>query len=112
MLASEAVLQLREKYPQIQLILVLPFYNQYQYESGWTDKEIAEYHYLASAADKTVYLQEKYSKGCYYKRNRFLVDYSTVCIAYQRKNSGGTAYTTRYAMEHGVPIINCVQNTM
>jgi hypothetical protein len=30
-------------------------------------------------------------------RNRFMVDNSNLCIAYLRKNIGGTAYTVHYS---------------
>ena len=56
-------------------------------------------------ASKAVYLQQAYSSGCYYKRDRRLVDFSSVCIAYQYKATGGTAYTTRYAQNRGLRII-------
>lgn len=34
-----------------------------------------------------------------------MVDFSSVCIAYQYKATGGTAYTTRYAQNRGLRII-------
>ncbi len=107
-LAGETVLKLKEKYPHIHLILVLPFINQYEHESGWTAEEIEKYHYLKKHASKVVHLQKKYSSGCYYRRNRHLIDHSSLCISYQYKNAGGTAYTTRYASQKGILIINCI----
>lgn len=107
-LAGETVMKLKEKYPHIHLILVLPFINQYEHESGWTDEEIEKYHYLKKHASKVVHLQVKYSTGCYYRRNRHLVDHSSLCIAYQYKNTGGTAYTVKYAKSNNVQVINCI----
>lgn len=43
-LASRVILRLQETYPLVRLVLVLPFWNQYRQETGWTEKEIAEYH--------------------------------------------------------------------
>lgn len=106
-LAARTVLRLKEKYPHIHLILVLPFSNQYKHESGWSDVEIEEYHFLKGKASKVVHLQEKYSSGCYYRRNKHLVNHSSLCICYQYKNSGGTAYTTNYAKQQSLEIINC-----
>ena len=105
-LAGSIVLNLKKKYPFIHLILVLPFVNQYEHESGWIPKEIEQYQYLKKHASKVVHLQEHYSSGCYYRRNRHLVDHSSLCISYQYKNSGGTAYTTRYAESKNIPVIN------
>lgn len=106
-LASRVILRLQEKYPLVRLVLVLPFWNQYQHETGWTEEDIAEYHHLKAAASEVIHLQQNYSRGCYYKRNRYLVNASSVCVSYQRSSSGGTAYTVRYASEKGLQIINC-----
>lgn len=105
-LAGSVVLALKKKYPHIHLILVLPFVNQYEHEAGWSTEEIKLYQYLKKHASKVVHLQEHYSNGCYYRRNRHLVDNSSLCIAYQYKNTGGTAYTTRYAESKNIPVIN------
>lgn len=106
MAASEIVLELRELHPHINLILVLPFVNQYTHEKGWAMQEIERYHALEEQAQEVIHLQENYSTGCYYRRNRYMVDSSSVCICYQYKDSGGTAYTTKYARGKEVKIIN------
>lgn len=56
-LASRIILQLQEKYPLVRLVLVLPFWNQYQHETGWTEEDIAEYHHLKAAASEVIHLQ-------------------------------------------------------
>lgn len=104
-LAADVVLALKAKYPHIHLILVLPFYKQYDHEKNWTAAEIAQHEKHKKMASKVVYTQEVYSSGCYYKRNRHLVAFSSVCISYQYKSTGGTAYTTKYAHDIGVKII-------
>ena len=109
-LASEVVLKLKEKYPDIHLILVLPFINQYEKEKGWSREEIYKYKNIKEKASKIVYTQKTYSSGCYFKRNRHLVDFSSVCICYMHKMSGGTAYTVWYAISKGLIIINCLNS--
>lgn len=104
-LAAEVVLALKAKYPHIHLILVLPFYKQYEHEKNWKTAEIAQHEKHKKMASKVVYTQEVYNSGCYYKRNRHLVAFSSVCIAYQYKSTGGTAYTTKYARDKDVKII-------
>lgn len=105
-LAAGAVLQLREKYPHIRLILLLPFYDQFLQEGGWTEEEIRQYRFQREQADEVIHLEQEYSRGCYYRRNRMLVDRSSVCLCYQYKNTGGTAYTTEYAEQHGLVVTN------
>lgn len=102
-LAAQAVLSLREECPGIRLILVLPCPSQ---TKGWKPEDAAEYERIKSQADKVVYTSQEYTQGCMYKRNRHLVDHSGVCVCYLTKDSGGTAYTVRYARTHGLEIIN------
>ena len=40
------------------------------------------------------------------KRNRYLVDNSSLCICYLTRQTGGTAYTVRYAESKGVTVLN------
>lgn len=105
LMAADTVLELKKKYPHIHLILVLPFENQYQHETGWSIEEIKKYHYHKSVASKVVHENAVYERGIYYKRNQHLVDFSSVCIAYQYKSTGGTAYTTNYAKKQGLQIL-------
>lgn len=102
-LAAQVVLRLRERYPQIQLILVLPCLNQTR---GWQQADVDIYEELKRRADKVTYTSESYFRGCMQKRNRHLVDNSSACICYLTKPTGGTAYTVNYASEHGLTIIN------
>lgn len=105
-LASEVVLKLKVAYPQVHLILVLPFYEQYRHEGNWTRAEIVQYHRLKERASKVVVLADGYTSGIYYRRNRHLVDNSSVCVAYMTRANSGTSYTVNYAKEKGLEIIN------
>lgn len=102
-LAAQTVLKLKQKYPDIKLILVLPCLTQTR---GWPAGDVEEYERIKTQADKVVYTSQEYFKGCMHKRNRHLVDSSSVCICYLIKNSGGTAYTANYAKGQGVKMIN------
>ena len=105
-LASEAVLTLQARYPQINLVLMLPFYNQYRFERGWSEAEIEQYHMFQEKAAQTTILSSDYCGGMYHQRNRLLVDASSVCIAYKIRDKSGTGYTVRYAQEEDLRIIN------
>lgn len=104
-LATQVVLRLRERYPQIRLILVLPCLNQTR---SWQQADVDIYEELKRRADKVTYTSESYFRGCMQKRNRHLVDNSSVCICYLTKPTGGTAYTVDYARRRGLRIINIV----
>lgn len=102
-LAAQTVIELREKYPYIKLILVLPCKSQ---TKGWKLVDIEIYERIKSLADKVVYTSDKYYKGCMQKRNRHLVDYSSLCICYLTEKTGGTAYTVNYAKTMGLSVVN------
>ena len=92
-LAAQAVLRLR----------VLPCLNRTR---GWPQENIDTYEEIKRCADKVTYTSEHYFRGCMQKRNRHLVDNSSVCICYLTKPTGGTAYTVNYARRMGLRIIN------
>ena len=107
--AAYAVLKLKEKYPYIKLILVLPCRNQTAF---WQRKDQKSYESLKKRADKIVYTENLYCNGCMQKRNRHLVENSSVLVCYLKKSSGGTAYTLRYAKEKGLKIINVAHSCL
>lgn len=88
------------------MILVLPCLNQTR---GWPQADIDTYEEIKRCADKVTCTSEHYFRGCMQKRNRHLVDNSSVCICYLTKPTGGTAYTVDYARRMGLRIINIVE---
>ncbi len=102
-LAALSVLSLKEKYPQAKLILALPCVTQ---TNGWSTEDILVYEQIKQHADQVVYVSQKYTRGCMFKRNRYLVDHSSVCVAFLTENKGGTAYTAEYARQKGLQVIN------
>ena len=105
-IAAQTVIRLRESCPGMKLILVLPCLTQTR---GWRPENVTEYERIKAQADKVVYTAQQYTPGCMHKRNRHLVDNSSVCVCYLNRESGGTAYTVRYAKEKGLEIVNLVQ---
>ena len=106
-LATRTVLRLKGRYPHIKLILVFPCQAQTR---GWPAADVQEYERVKSLVDKVVYTSQEYIKGCMHKRNRHLVDHSSVCVCYLTKKDGGTAYTVNYAERQGLEIINLAQH--
>ena len=102
-LAAKTVIKLRNTYPQIKLILVLPCTDQTR---CWPQKNKTEYKNIIYNADKVRILSEHYYNGCMQASNRFLVDNSSICVCYLRQEHGGTAYTVKYAEKNGKTIIN------
>ena len=105
-MAEQAVLSLKEEYPQIKLILVLPCKSQ---ANAWSTEDKEVYMEIIRKADKVVYTSQEYFRGCMQKRNRHLVDFSSVCVCYLTKGTGGSAYTVRYAIFKGLSIENVAE---
>lgn len=101
--AAETVLSLRVKYPDIKLILVLPCLSL---TYMWTKNDIRIYEKIKKQADKVVHISKEYTNDCMYRRNRHLINCSSVCVCYKTKETGGTAFTVNYAKEKGLQIIN------
>lgn len=105
-LAAQMVLMVKGTLPQIQLLLVLPCKTQDKYWSK-VDQEI--YREILARADRVVFVSETYTQGCMQKRNRLLVEGSSVCVCYCTKKQGGTFYTVRYARQKGLDLINLAE---
>ena len=105
-LAAETVLKLKRKNPYIKLILVLPCFAQ---TKGWNKSDIDRYNHIKTQANKTVYTSKEYTSDCMLKRNRHLVNHSSLCICYLLRNSGGTAYTVDYAIRNNLKIENIAE---
>ena len=102
LMSANVVVELKKKYPQIRLIMVLPCPKQTR---NWNFQNKSEYKRILESADKIKLLSDKYSEGCMLTRNRHLVDNSLYVICYKRKNKGGTAYTVDYAKRNNKVII-------
>lgn len=103
-IVAEMLFRLREReYPWIKIILVYPFDG---FISRWSDSQQATYTRLLPLYNKRVCVCKSASREAYLARDRHLVDYSSACIAYCTRQTGGTAYTIRYAAARGVPVFN------
>ena len=105
-LASEAVIERRAVYPDIRLVIVMPHREQAR---RWSAEERARHEQIKSSADKVICLAEHYYRGCMQRRNRYMVDRSSICICYLTQNMGGTAYTVKYARKQGLSVINLAE---
>ena len=102
-IAAKAVIELKNEFPEIKLILVLPCPEQ---DKFWSVNDKKTYREIIEQADKVTVIDPHYTRECMYKRNRHLVDNSVHCICYLTEETGGTAYTVKYAEKNGLDIIN------
>lgn len=102
-LAAKAVIYLRKsKYPQLRLVLAVPFEGHHL---SWSQEKQAEYAEIKAQADEYVAVGVRPSKSAFLARNRYMVDHSEICVVYLRHSGGGSEYTASYARRNGKEII-------
>lgn len=106
---GEQVLLAKQDHPSIKLVGVIPFEEQ---AARWTEAWRKRYFDLMRNSDEEVLISSYYTKDCFHRRNRYMVDHADVLIAvYDGKPSGGTAYTVDYARRNGKTVVILDPNT-
>ena len=93
---------LTKKNNNIDIIACVPCKEQSTY---FKKEEKQKYEEYLKNADKVVYVSTEYFDGCMQKRNRYMVDNSSILVAYLYSNIGGTKNTVSYAEKKGKNII-------
>ena len=106
MLAAEYLIRLKaHKEHQLKIISVLP-YPEWRDTEDWDDVLRRREDRILFASDKIVYVRPQKENGVYLLRDRKLVNGSAWCVSYCNRVPSGTAYTVRYALKHGVKVMN------
>ena len=96
----QAVLELRERYPDITVEGAIPCQSQ---TDSWPAAERELHDRLLDQCDFETMVQHTYDRGCMMRRNRYMVDRSARIIAvYDGVPKGGTAQTLVYALRKGL----------
>ena len=103
LLAASEVIRLRGLYPDVRLVMVIPCATQ---PDRWPPEEQAQYRSILDRADAKEVLSDVYFTGCMQKRNREMVDASSLCLCYMTRFQGGTWSTVRYALHCSVNLLN------
>ncbi len=132
--AAEAVLRLRGSLPDVRLICAVPFARQ---THNFPPADLARHDAVIAAADEAKVLSERYSHGCYYRRDDWMVERSGRIICWYdggrgssrthtdsaptnsprtRTGSGsgsgsGTRYTVRRAVAAGLEVVNLFRDS-
>ena len=100
---AERVLNLKKKGFDITLECAIPCETQTIY---WNKKDQKRYHDIVLQCDKITMVQNEYTRDCFMKRNKYLVDNTDFVIAvWNGQKSGGTYQTIEYARSKERPII-------
>ena len=102
MFAAEAVVELREEFPEMILEMVSPFDAQAE---KWPPELRVRHDRLFELADITTATGHEYTKGAMFTRNRYLVTNADVLLAAYDGQPGGTAMTCDLARKNNVKVI-------
>ncbi|WP_317368422.1 SLOG family protein [uncultured Tyzzerella sp.] len=106
----EIILNLKEKHNDIKLYCIIPFENQME---RWNDNYKFRYNNLINNCTGKIVLQKNFSKDCYLKRNKFLVDKCTTLVGIYNgiDKHSGTYSTLNYALKENKNIIYINSNS-
>lgn len=100
--AAKETIQVRDTlFPKIRLICVSPFSSEIRSRRG-ADK--IDYNIVKGYSDGYIALNEEYHRGCFFERNRFMVDHSSLLIGAVYDYKSGTGQTITYARSKGLEI--------
>ena len=99
---AEAVLALRDAHPDVTLEAAIPCEGQ---SARWSAAQRRTYDRLLEQCDYYTVIQRDYTPECMLRRNRYMIDASSVLIAAYNGSPGGTRSTLLYAMRQGLQIL-------
>ena len=98
MYAAEAVLTLREQYPEITLEIAIPHDGQ---TAKWPQSLRDRAERIREEADVITWIAHEYTKRCLFDRNYYMVSHCSVLLACFDGQPGGTAQTIETAHRLG-----------
>ena len=98
----EAALDLRDRRPGVTVEAVIPCEEQ---AARWREADRERYFRLVERCDYETLVQRRYDQGCMLRRNRHMVDRSSMLIAVYDGMLGGTMYTLTYAMRQKLEVV-------
>lgn len=102
---AEAVLACQTVHPEITMLAAIPCEDQVR---GWPEDQVERYQRILEhiGPQHCILIQQKRTRGCMLRRDRYMVNLSQRIIAlYNGNSSGGTRYTLGYAMEQGLETV-------
>ena len=82
--AGECIIDLRNELADIELVCVIPFYGQ---EQSFSQIDRERFHRLTELSDDVILLANEYSVGAFHSRNNFMINKSSVMVAYYNSPS-------------------------
>lgn len=99
----ECALALRQLHPDLVVEAAIPCPTQ---ADAWPLAQRERYARLVAACDLETVVSQAYSASCMQRRDRYMVDRSSLVIAAFDGSAGGTRYTMEYAMRQRLAVID------
>lgn len=99
--AGREVLSLKKTYPDLRLICVSPYEREILSRRG---SDYDDYVELRDNCDEFITLHREYRQGCFFERNRYMVDRSGYILGAVADEKSGTAQTLAYAKRRGLRV--------
>ena len=99
----EAAQALRDSRPGVTVEAAIPCESQ---ADKWPPEDKERYQRLVGLCDFETMVQRQYDRGCMLRRNRYMVDHSTLVIAVYDGTNGGTRRTLEYAIRQKIPFVD------
>ncbi len=100
--ALQCLIDLKRRY-HVRIEACIPYLGQ---ERNFPPREKKLYGELLPLCDETTVISQTYYSGCTLKRNRYMVDKCDTLFAYCTRDTGGTAFTVKYARSQGREIVS------
>lgn len=99
---AQEVLELRHQFPDVTLEAARPYEKQ---AAAWPVEEQERYYAILEQCNYESLIQPRYDRACLMRRNRYMVERSSLLIAaYDGAPKGGTANTVLYALRKKLSI--------
>lgn len=99
---AEAVIAMRRVHPDVTLEAAIPCPEQAE---RWEAGQRARYERLVDECDVKTVVSQRYTPDCMDKRNRYMIDNSSVLVVVFGGGTGGTFNTIRHAIREGLRIV-------
>lgn len=99
---GEAVLDLKRRYGDVILESAIPYEEQ---AAEWSNRQRDRYFHLAANCDIETMVQTGYTPDCLTRRNRYMVDCSSVLITVYNGQFGNTMHALAYAKRKKLKIL-------
>ena len=101
--AAEEILALKRKNPEVKLVCAVPFDG---FARNWDDDWKNRYTAILAKADEVFFVSPGNMRAVAIIRDKWMVDHSSLVIAFYNGEKGGTRTTIDYAEKKKVRVLN------